>query len=152
MSTRQGSGRRRLTTLVGGVVAGVVIAAGAVLVATGTGGSEPPRSDAAPAIQAFAQELEGEVHQPLPAPENASHGPRIGNCDYAYGVRGECVPYAYPPAVADTPAAKCAYLKSLGARALEVPGEDTQKLVPAGGPRAPSGNPYACPAELGTAR
>jgi hypothetical protein len=110
----------------------------------------PPTSDAQPYVRDFANQLSGDVKQPLPSAEPYSYGPTVDGCDHDYGVRGECVPYNFPPGVANTPAAKCAWLATQKFRNLEVPGQDRHKLVPAGGPKAAGGNPYACPAELPT--
>lgn len=128
-----------------GLAAVLVVVVVAVLSGGGTAAQPPPTSDADPYIRDFANKLSGEVHTPLPTPEIFTHGPNVDGCDHAYGVRGECVPYNFPSGVGPTPAAKCAWLASHGFRALEVPGKDRHGLVPSGGPRAPSGNPYACP-------
>jgi hypothetical protein len=107
-----------------------------------------PTSDAKPYIREYAQELEGKVRQPLPTPQTFSHGANLDGCDRSYGVDNVCVPFNFPNGVGTTPAAKCAWLKQQGFGPLEVPGKDRQNLVPAGGPKAPSGNPYACPDQL----
>ncbi len=111
----------------------------------------PPTSDAQPFIRRdFANDLQGEVHTKLAEPEVFQYSVPIDGCDRNYGVRGECVPYNFPPQVANNPADKCAYLAKHEFKSLELVGTDRHKLVPAGGPVAPSGNPYACPAELPT--
>ena len=155
-------GRSGADRSIKGIAAGAVVGVIGVLVATvllwsGTASSEqpkppPPTSDAQPYAQSgFADELEGEVREPLPTPEAFSLGPTVDGCDHGYGVNAECVPYNFPPGVGKTTDAKCAWLKQQGAGPLEVPGEDRHELVPADGPKAPSGNPYACPAQLGPA-
>jgi hypothetical protein len=153
---RPGSGRSVRGIAVGAVV-GVVAVLIAVLLWPGSAASEqpappPPTSDAEPYAQSgFANDLSGKTYAPLPAPETFSYGPTVDGCDHAYGTRAECVPYNFPPGVGKDVAAKCAWLERQGAGPLEVPGEDRQHLVPANGPKAPSGNPYACPKELGPA-
>ncbi|MGH3932921.1 MAG: hypothetical protein ACRDTF_23435 [Pseudonocardiaceae bacterium] len=144
---------RRATVTIAATLAGlaaVLVLVVLVLVdADATPGAAPaPTSDADPYVRDFANDLSGEVHQPLAVPETFSYGPTVDGCDHAYGVRGECVPYNFPPGVANTPSAKCAWLAAHQFRALEVPGVDRHGLVPAGGRRAASGNPYACPNEL----
>jgi hypothetical protein len=146
------SRRGPLVLAIGGLVA-VAAVVGLVLgfgPGTSTSQAAPPTSDAQPYVREFARNLSGEVRNPLPTPEVFSYGPTVDGCDHNYGVRGECVPYNFPPQVPETVAGKCAYLASHKFRSLEVAGTDRQHLAPAGGPKAPSGNPYACPRELPT--
>jgi hypothetical protein len=110
----------------------------------------PPTSDAEPYVRDFANALEGEVNEPLDTPAPFSYGENVDGCDHGYGAPNVCVPYNFPPQVAKNPAAKCAYLASHKFKALEVTGEDRHKLAPEGGPRSPSGRPYACPDVLPT--
>jgi hypothetical protein len=146
---------RRATVKIVAVLAGLVSLVVVVAVVLlwdsnllGSGGQPVPTSDADPYVRDFANGLTGEVNTPLAEPEVFSYGVNVDGCDRAYGVRGECVPYNFPPRVAKTSTAKCNWLASHHFRALEVPGKDRHGLVPPGGPRAPSGNPYACPNEL----
>lgn len=144
------SPHRRAMLKIGAAVAALVSLVVVLVVVLMGGGSRPPAagpptSDAAPYVRDFANQLSGAVRTPLAQPETFSHGPNIDGCDHAYGVRGECVPYNFPSGVGNTRVAKCAWLASHRFQALEVPGKDRHGLVPSGGPRAPSGNPYACP-------
>jgi hypothetical protein len=138
------TGRGGTWLMAGAVLAFAVLVGAAVYEEVGP---EVPRSDAEPYIANFAQELRGEVHEPLPSDdqEKFEHGPNIGGCAIGYGLNGECVPYNFPPYVADTYEAKCSWLKAQGAGALEVPGDDRHGIVPSGAPISPLGNPYACP-------
>jgi hypothetical protein len=136
---------------VAAVVAVVVtFLVGSPLVAPAAAVPPPPTSDAEPYAREFATELEGDVRTPLPTPETFSHGVNIDGCDRNYGVRGECVPFNFPSGVGDSAQDRCAYLLLQRFGPLEVAGEDRQGLAPADGPVADSGNPYACPEELGT--
>jgi hypothetical protein len=151
------AGKRSFRGIAAGAVVGVIAVVAVIALWPGSAASEPPApppptSDAQPYAQSgFAGGLTGKTYAPLATPETFSHGPTVDGCDRGYGVHGECVPWNFPPGVGKDTAAKCGWLKQQGARALEVPGEDRHKLVPAGGPKAPDGNPYACPKELGTA-
>lgn len=136
-------GRPRALVAVGLLLAAAAVVGGALQLGTGSPDPDPVVAD-------YARELGGEVREPLPPgqPEEFEHGPSIGGCAVGYGLRGECVPYTFPRYVADTYAAKCAWLEAQGAGALEVPGEDRHRLVPRGAPVSPLGNPYACPEVL----
>ncbi len=138
-----------VTMVLGGLLAGGVMVFGDGLL--GNAQVAPPTSDAQPYLRRdFANDLEGEVRTKLPRPEVYTHAVPIDGCDRNYGVKGECVPYNFPPKIAETPAAKCAYLASNKFSNLDLVGEDRHDLVPAGAPVSPRGNPYACPAELPT--
>ncbi len=136
----------------GGVIAlvvGAVVAFGAL--PSGSAQPAPPTSDAQAYVRAFATGLKGKVNTPLPKPVPFSYGATVDGCDHGYGSVNVCVPYNFPPQVGKTPAAKCAYLAAHKFTALEVTGKDRHGLAPAGGPKAPDGNPYACPGVLPTA-
>lgn len=129
---------------------GAAVLTGALFLLVPTSVRSADQVPAGTGAESFASELTGEVHEPLPAPETYTHGANIGGCDNNYGLGRECVPVNFPPGVQPASGAKCAWLREQGFGPLEVSGVDAQGLVPAGGPRAPSGNSYACPKDLGT--
>lgn len=90
----------------------------------GTAPSAPPH------ILPFADHLGLRAQGPLPRRASTPVPVQLDGCDHTYGTPNQCVPWAFPPGIANTTPAKCAWLNAHGLRDLPVHGTDRHHLDP----------------------
>ena len=81
----------------------------------------------------FANHLTGRKVTGMNSKAAVKEPPNLDGCDHDYGAAGQCVPWQIPAA---TPAAACAWLRSMGFGPLQVVGVNRQNL--------PEINGYVC--------
>jgi hypothetical protein len=114
---------------------GVPVAAATVITSTTMASAQPEvtlplsatASSAAPAahIIQVAQAATGQVDNVKPGAVEVAVPVHMSGCDTNYGTANQCVPLTIP---GSTPAAKCAWLKSMGFGALQVTVTNDQSL------------------------
>lgn len=75
-------------------------------------------------VHSFADDLHGKVKGPGRKKASQPVSPTVSGCDRHYGSANVCVPTAFPAEVAETPAARCAWLADHDYGRPEVNGKD----------------------------